>query len=76
MTTVKCNKHKCCYNIEGICSKNKINLKYFKCFSYNKDNKCSFKVQDLIIEDIKIILVKYINERDIIYGLYLFFYWW
>ena len=24
--------------------------------------------------DIKIILVKYINERDIIYGLYLFFF--
>ena len=49
MTTVKCNKHKCYYNIEGICSHRKINLRYFKCLNYTRDDKRTFKVQDLTI---------------------------
>ena len=48
MTTVKCNKHKCYYNIEEICSHRKINLKYFKCLNYTRDDKRTFKIQDLI----------------------------
>lgn len=52
MTTVKCNKHKCYYNIEGICSHRKINLRYFKCLNYTRDDKRTFKVQDLI--DVKL----------------------
>ena len=43
MTTVKCNKHKCYYNIEGICSHRKINLRYFKCLNYTRDDKVKFQ---------------------------------
>ena len=48
MTAVKCNKHKCYYNIEEICSHHKINLRYFKYLNYTRDDKRTFKVQDLI----------------------------
>ena len=43
-----CNKHKCYYNIEEICSHHKINLRYFKYLNYTRDDKRTFKVQDLI----------------------------
>lgn len=48
MTAVKCNKHKCYYSIEEICSHHKINLRYFKYLNYTRDDKRTFKVQDLI----------------------------
>ena len=36
----------------GICSHRKINLRYFKCLNYTRDDKRTFKVQDLI--DVKL----------------------
>lgn len=48
MTMIKCNKSKCYYNVNGICTHRKIKLKYGKCLGYTRDSNKTFTVRDLV----------------------------
>lgn len=48
MTTVKCYKHKCYYNVDNVCTHRKIKLWHNRCMNYTLDKDKSFTVKDLV----------------------------